>query len=602
MNQGFDENIIEKPKVSIVVPVYNVEKYLSLCLDSLINQTLKDIEIIVINDGSTDNSLKIIEEYAQKDFRIKVVNQENAGPSKARNEGLKIAVGEYITFVDSDDWVDNDFIEKLYYASKNNDCDISVASIIRKRPISQKYRIHYIEEKIFTTLSEKIQVCKIPVCCYVWCKLYKKEILHDHMFESGKYFEDVLWLPEIIKRANKIITVPNINYYYRVNNNSIVKKIPSAKKQEDSYFAKKYIKKFFEENNLLLANKHKTITKQIKYFLNIPVLKVKEYENYEKFYFLGLILVFRKPINQQKYRNVRRFFFINFLDSHINIELFRKIRISIKLKSQFDYEEVQIIGVNNENKNNPQLIVSLTSYKGRINTVHQTINTLLMQSLKPDRLVLWLADEEFKNREKDLPNELLQLCNYGLEIRWCENLKSYKKLIPALREFPNDVIVTADDDLYYQKDWLQSLYESYLQNPKDIHTRRATYIKATSDTIDIYSHYANDKYAACFNHQLMGGAGTLYPPNTLHKDVLNTDLIQTLVPTHDDIYFWVMAILADTKIRLVKSKDSSIYQREETKNTGLCKINNSNTEGMHPHTAFARIFEKYPEVVDKLKS
>ena len=106
-----------KIMVSLIIPVYNVEQYLKQCLDSVINQTFKDIEIIIINDCSSDNSLKIIKEYQQKDERIIVIDlQENKGQGNARNEGLKIAKGEYIVFVDSDDWVTNDYVETLYKA------------------------------------------------------------------------------------------------------------------------------------------------------------------------------------------------------------------------------------------------------------------------------------------------------------------------------------------------------------------------------------------------------------------------------------------------------------------------------------------------------
>ena len=105
-------------KVSIIVPVYNVEKYLAQCLDSLINQTLKEIEIICVNDGSKDNSAKILTAYAQKYVRIKIINQTNQGLSAARNNGISVATGEYIGFVDSDDWVDIDFYKKLYSAGK----------------------------------------------------------------------------------------------------------------------------------------------------------------------------------------------------------------------------------------------------------------------------------------------------------------------------------------------------------------------------------------------------------------------------------------------------------------------------------------------------
>lgn len=109
---------MENVKISIIVSVFNTEKYLRECLNSLVNQTLKSVEIICVDDGSTDNSPEILEEFKAKDKRIKVIHQENFGPSVARNNALKIAQGDYIGFVDSDDWVDLDFFEKLYNAAK----------------------------------------------------------------------------------------------------------------------------------------------------------------------------------------------------------------------------------------------------------------------------------------------------------------------------------------------------------------------------------------------------------------------------------------------------------------------------------------------------
>ena len=111
-------------KVSVIVPVYNVEKYLKDCLDSVVNQTLEDIEIICVNDGSTDNSLAILEEYAEKDSRIKIITQENKGLGGARNTGLYHANGEYISFIDSDDWIELNTFEELYNMSKNLDLDM----------------------------------------------------------------------------------------------------------------------------------------------------------------------------------------------------------------------------------------------------------------------------------------------------------------------------------------------------------------------------------------------------------------------------------------------------------------------------------------------
>ena len=265
-------------KISIIVPVYNVEKYLSECLESLISQTLSDIEIICINDGSKDSSLEILEKYAQKDKRIVVINQENSGVSTARNTGMKCANGEYIGFIDSDDWIDSDFYEKLYNSAKNNDADIVVASIIRYRKCVQKYRVKYTNEKVYTDLQDKISACSIPKICYVWNKLYKNEIIKDKLFTPNVYFEDVIWLPKVIKCANKIVTVADTNYYYRVNNNSIVKKT-SKKKQQDNYNAKKEMLKFFNENGLKLSKKERTLVRFSFSVLNIPILKIKEIDD-----------------------------------------------------------------------------------------------------------------------------------------------------------------------------------------------------------------------------------------------------------------------------------------------------------------------------------
>ena len=120
---------MSSPKVSIVVPVYKVEEYIDRCLDSLLNQTLKDIEIILVDDGSPDNCPKICDEYAQKDARVRVVHKQNEGLGYARNSGMEVAVGEYIAFVDSDDFVDIRMFEELYDVARGNDSDVVYCNI-----------------------------------------------------------------------------------------------------------------------------------------------------------------------------------------------------------------------------------------------------------------------------------------------------------------------------------------------------------------------------------------------------------------------------------------------------------------------------------------
>lgn len=587
------------PKVSVIIPAYNVEKYIVDCLLSLVKQTLKDIEIIVINDGSTDKTGEIISEFAQLDSRINFISQANAGLSTTRNVGLKAAKGEYIAFVDSDDWVDEDFIEKLYNSIIKNDCDIAVASIVRKRKHFKKYRVLYTSEAVYTELGEKIKACNIPNCCYVWNKLYKRELLEGCEFVTGKYYEDVLWIPEVIKKARNLVTVPNTHYYYRVNTSSIVKSVQSVKKQEDSYFAKKFIQKFFNENGIDLPRKYKKITRRTYSVLRIPVLKIKEYKQKEIFYLFGFIPVFKKKNKDGLiFKKTKRLFLCKELDSHIYLNLFG-IHLSFKKETKFPYKEVAEYGLALE-KRNPQLIVSLTSFPARIRVVAKTINTLLRQTVKPDKLILWLADSQFPNKEQDLPAELLKLKEYGLKIRWCEDLRSYKKLVPALREFPNDIIVTADDDLYYQEDWLESLYNEYLKAPQNVYTRRSTGVVKSKGCFRIIPHYDNRNYAPTYINQIMGGAGTLYPPHSLHPDVLNVEKCMSLVPTYDDIYFWAMAVANGTKIGLVKNKDLNLYNVEDSQEVALCKVNGG-AASMSDKEAFSLIFNEYPQMLERLE-
>ena len=589
------------PKVSIIVPCYNVENYLEDCINSLLRQTFKNIEIICVNDGSADNTLKILENFRNKDNSIKIINKENGGLSSARNAGVQKAEGDFITFIDSDDWVDDNYIEKLYNAAINNDCDIAISGMIRKRPKHQKYRLHFDEEKIYDNLQDIVDVCRIPACCYACGKLFKKSLIENSPFKSGVYFEDVLWIPNILKAANRLVTVPDTYYYYRVNNNSIVKTVQSIKKQHDSYTAKSAIVKFFNENELLLSKKAQLITKYIKYILGVPVLKVKEYKDTETTLLFGFLPILKKKITSKnlyyKFKKYKKMFLYKRLDKHIYVNIFG-IHLSFKTNDKFYPDKNIPLGINKE-KRTPELIVSLTSFPGRINTVHHTIETLLRQTVRPDRLILWLSDSQFQNKENDLPNELLKLKEFGLEILWCEDLKSYKKLVPALKMFPNDIIVTADDDMYYQKDWLQSLYEKYLENPNNIYTRRACRIEKRGDYLCILPHYLDNNKKIDFSNQLMGGAGTIYPPHSLHQDIFDTDKILNLIPTFDDIYFWAMAVLKGTKTGLVQNKDLNFYNVENSQNQALCKTNGGK-ENMNDTEAFNRIFEQYPEIIQKL--
>ncbi len=204
-------------KVSVIVPVYNVEKYISKCLDSLVNQTLKDIEIIVVNDGTKDNSQKIIDKYAKKYKNLKSYIKENGGLSSARNYGLKYAKGEYIAFVDSDDYVELDMFEKMYKKAKENNFDIVVCDTVEifedGKKIYKKSNLHYSDNDIINYIISPPMACS---------RIYKKYIFDSVKFEKI-FYEDLNLNPSLVKVAHNIGFLEEGLYYYLQRTGSIMK-------------------------------------------------------------------------------------------------------------------------------------------------------------------------------------------------------------------------------------------------------------------------------------------------------------------------------------------------------------------------------------------
>lgn len=210
------------PKISVIIPVYNVEKYLAECLTSVVNQTFKDIEIICVNDGSTDNSPKILEEFAQKDSRIKIINQENQGLSAARNTGLDVATGEYVSFIDSDDFVRTDLyadIQKLLPAEL-------ICFNAKIFPISEKYRTlqNYTQCQFDgeQPMEEKL-ILKTNI--HVWNKVFRTSIIKENniRFPKGLYFEDFPFVCEYMLSINSVKFFGGKGYYfYRQQPNSLM--------------------------------------------------------------------------------------------------------------------------------------------------------------------------------------------------------------------------------------------------------------------------------------------------------------------------------------------------------------------------------------------
>lgn len=216
-------------KVSVIIPVYNVEKYLRRCLDSVVNQTYKDIEVILVNDGSPDNSKEICEEYVAKYSNIQLINQKNAGLGAARNTGLQYITGDAVTFVDSDDWLESDAIEYYVASMKKSDADIVVTKMIRKKEYFSNEGTNgaTIKEEVLNQEQFAKKYFKIDgnnIEYYACAKLYKREIAREVKYPVGLFAEDVPAAFSYIIRSQKIFYSTKVTYNYFFNDNSLTAK------------------------------------------------------------------------------------------------------------------------------------------------------------------------------------------------------------------------------------------------------------------------------------------------------------------------------------------------------------------------------------------
>lgn len=211
---------MEKPLITVIVPVYKVENTLEKCVESIKNQTYKNLEIILVDDGSPDRSGEMCDEFAKADDRIRVIHKANGGQSSARNVGLDSMNGEYVCFVDSDDWIEENMYEKLYSLIIDNEADIACCGIIKEYGNGkiERFDPYYNETdgvKVYTkfeALKESLRNCKITYS--LWDKLYDKKIFDSLRMTVGKIYEDMEIIPKCIEKAERIVYTPELLYHY----------------------------------------------------------------------------------------------------------------------------------------------------------------------------------------------------------------------------------------------------------------------------------------------------------------------------------------------------------------------------------------------------
>lgn len=247
----------KEEKVSIIIPVYNGEKYLVECLDTIQNQTYTNLEIICINDGSKDRSLNILKEYQKEDNRFVVIDQKNGGQSKARNEGIRRSTGKYIAFVDCDDFIELDMIEKMVLKAEKTNADIVITNFLLYFEDTGRYE-SYRDEVLYYTLNNTVftinECPEIIKYVGVWDKLFKRDFLKQNtlFFWENMIYEDHLYSVEAEVYAKRISLIPEHLYYYRKNAGESItdKEVDDDNFKKDFLLIHKKIQKVLSDNNV----------------------------------------------------------------------------------------------------------------------------------------------------------------------------------------------------------------------------------------------------------------------------------------------------------------------------------------------------------------
>ena len=291
------------PEISVIIPVYNGADFIKRCYDSIKNQTFKDLEMIFVDDESKDNSLEILRELEKKDNKVKVIAQKNKKQGGARNTGLKNANGNYISFVDVDDYISEDFLQSLYDIVKKFDADISMAGVTRIKPNGdERVLLKYDKEECYKETVQKANITNgNGTGRGVWNKLYKKDFLSKNLlfFRENVSYEDCDFCTQAVYLAGKIATSTKGTYFYYVNKKSTMRCSLDKKKQQDKYTGIKLTALFDLKHGI---TKYPVVIPKFDYsFYGLNLLRIKEKiyadKTTEQYWLFDFIKIFEKKIN-----------------------------------------------------------------------------------------------------------------------------------------------------------------------------------------------------------------------------------------------------------------------------------------------------------------
>lgn len=279
------------PKVSVVIPCYNAEKFAEPCLETLLAQSLQDLEFIFVDDGSTDATANILDSFKQRDPRVRVIHQENKCLGGARNTGIEAAQGEYIGFLDVDDQLVPRYYELLYEAARKHDADVAWGNLKIFPPnMPEEYAVFFPEERLVEDKSELIK----EKSNHVVTKIYRRHLFNNKslLFPEGRFYEDVFFSLPMLFTANKIVLVPEADYLYRYITTSITRRKQTAELQRQRYESLVFLRNFIENHGFPVPKHLRKIRKRNYKIGKASMLKIRDYGRYTLYLLFDAIPIY----------------------------------------------------------------------------------------------------------------------------------------------------------------------------------------------------------------------------------------------------------------------------------------------------------------------
>ena len=531
-------------KVSVIMPVYNGEKYLSETLQAILNQTYRDMEIICVDDGSTDNTPKFLQQMSKTDPRIRIITQTNSGPGAARNRGFAESKGEYILFFDSDDIPSPDLVEKALAKLEETGADIVGFTYIKLyedgsvgTPIGIRSDVLARQTDTFNYKDYPDSLLNVftPV---PWSKMYRADFIRNHnlKFEEVIGSDDLTFTAVAMANAEKITFVSDVLVKYRYFNTGLHAQ------------SEKYIKH--------IVQAVESSVKQIKALDHYNEIKRSVQRFCVENYIFSL-----KNYTDNFHSEVTRDFY-NFIQKQFNSDdyidadqtFYDILKLWFAIIKKHDYDHFLPLY-------DRKIIISLSSDPNHIQNVSSVLETIFNQTRLPDKIVLWLGIQQYPNQRDDIPEELITLnAEDKLDIEFCENLQAHNNYYYAFIKYPDDLIITIGDDLLYNKDMVEKLFLSSIVYPEAVSTMNADLMLIDEEGIPLpYSDWFKNTNICVRAPSLqlcpLSDAGTIYSPKLFKGDCFDKQIIENLCPSSNDIWLKFAEIYSDIPVVLVQKNN-----------------------------------------------